>query len=121
MPWAHCKLFCRPNYAGFASRCAGHNQCVCSRNAPMSATATANPTEQAPNLLAGFVPVQVRALRITKSDAADLFVQYEPDAEPVLYCRAGSSPSEQQFAELASGGVENLYVRSSDFSNLSND
>jgi HD-GYP domain-containing protein (c-di-GMP phosphodiesterase class II) len=72
-------------------------------------------------LLAGFVPVQVRALRTTKSDAADLFVQYEPDAEPVLYCRAGSSPSDQQFAELASSGVENLYVRSSDFSNLSND
>jgi HD-GYP domain-containing protein (c-di-GMP phosphodiesterase class II) len=85
----------------------------------MSATATL--TEQAPNLLAGFVPVQVRALRTTKSDAADLFVQYDPDAEPVLYCRAGSSPNEQQFAELASGGVENFYVRSSDFSNLSND
>src|SRR5262245_45495250 len=85
----------------------------------MSAVATV--TEQAPNLLAGFVPVQVRALRTAKSDAADLFVQYEHDAEPVLYCRAGSVPNEQQFAELASGGVENFYVRSSDFCNLSND
>ena len=85
----------------------------------MSATATA--TEQAPNRLAGFVPVQVRTLRSTKTDAADLFVHYEPQSEPVLYCRAGSRPDEQQFAELAEGGVENLYVRSDDFSHLSND
>jgi HD-GYP domain-containing protein (c-di-GMP phosphodiesterase class II) len=85
----------------------------------MSATATL--TDQAPNRLAGFVPVQVRTLRSTKTDAADLFVQYEPQAEPVLYCRAGSHPDEQQFAELTEGGVENLYVRSDDFCNLSND
>jgi HD-GYP domain-containing protein (c-di-GMP phosphodiesterase class II) len=39
----------------------------------------------------------------------------------VLYCRAGGRPDEQQFAELAAGGVENLYVRSGDFGNLSND
>ena len=85
----------------------------------MSATATA--TEQASNSLAGFVPVHVRTLRSTKTDATDLFVQYESHAEPVLYCRAGSRPDEQQFAELADGGVENLYVRSGDFSVLSND
>ncbi len=85
----------------------------------MSATATV--TEPVANLLAGFVPVQVRTLRSTKSDAADLFVQYEPNSEPVLYCRAGTHPDEQQFAELAEGGVENLYVRSDDFCNLSND
>jgi HD-GYP domain-containing protein (c-di-GMP phosphodiesterase class II) len=85
----------------------------------MSATAIA--TEQAPNRLAGFVPVHVRTLRSTKTDATDLFVQYEPNTEPVLYCRAGNCPDEQQFAELAESGVENLYVRSDDFSNLSND
>ena len=70
----------------------------------MSATATT--IEQAPNRLAGFVPVQVRTLRSTKTDATDLFVQYEPQAEPVLYCRAGSRPDEQQFAELAEAGVD---------------
>src|SRR5215208_4617144 len=86
---------------------------------PMSATATA--PEQAPNCLAGFVPVQVRTLRLTKTDAADLFVQYEPNAEPVLYCRAGSHPDDQQFAELAEGGVESLYVRDDDFCSISND
>jgi HD-GYP domain-containing protein (c-di-GMP phosphodiesterase class II) len=84
-------------------------------------SATAALTEQVPNRLAGFVPVQVRMLRSTKTEAADLFVQYESHSEPVLYCRAGSCPEEQQFAELAESGVENLYVRSGDFCNLSND
>src|SRR5262245_13116330 len=84
----------------------------------MSATALA--IEEAPNRLAGFVPVQVCTLRSAKTDAADLFVQFEPQAEPVLYCRAGSHPDEQQFAELAEAGVDNLYVRSEDFSNVSN-
>ena len=75
--------------------------------------------EKAANPLAGFVPVQVRTLRSTKVDSCDLFVQYEPQCEPVLYSRAGSHPEEQQFAELAEAGVENLYVRSGDFGNLS--
>jgi HD-GYP domain-containing protein (c-di-GMP phosphodiesterase class II) len=85
----------------------------------MSATITE--TEQVANPLAGYVPVQVHTLRSTKADAADLFVQYESHAEPVLYCRAGSPPDEQQFAELADAGVENLYVRTADFYNFSND
>jgi HD-GYP domain-containing protein (c-di-GMP phosphodiesterase class II) len=85
----------------------------------MSATATA--TERAPNRLAGFVPVRVGILRSTKTDAVDLFVQYDSHSEPVLYCRAGSCLDAQQFVELADGGVENLYVRSDDFCNLSND
>jgi HD-GYP domain-containing protein (c-di-GMP phosphodiesterase class II) len=85
----------------------------------MSATATA--PEQVHDRIAGFVPVPVRTLRATKTDAADLFVQYEPNSEPVLYCRGGSHPDEKQFAELAEIGMENLYVRSDDFCNLSND
>ncbi len=85
----------------------------------MSATTVVN--DQAASPLAGFVPVQVRTLRSTKSDAADLFVQYEAHCGPVLYCRAGSHPDKQQFAELAEAGVENLFVRSADFANLSND
>lgn len=85
----------------------------------MSATATA--TEHTSNSVAGFVPVQVGMLLATKTDVADLFVQYEPNLEPVLYCRAGSRPDEQQLAELAQGRIENLYVRSDDFGNLSND
>jgi HD-GYP domain-containing protein (c-di-GMP phosphodiesterase class II) len=85
----------------------------------MSATATA--TEQAPNRLAGFVPIHVGTLRATKSHAVDLFVHYESHSEPMLYCRAGIHPEDQQFAELAEVGVENFYVRSDDFAELSND
>jgi HD-GYP domain-containing protein (c-di-GMP phosphodiesterase class II) len=48
-------------------------------------------------------------------------VQSEPDAEPVLYCRAGSHPDDQQFAELAEGAIESLYIRDDDFCNISND
>jgi HD-GYP domain-containing protein (c-di-GMP phosphodiesterase class II) len=85
----------------------------------MSATTTAN--EPVANPLAGYIPVQVHTLRSTKADASDLFVQYEPQSAPVLYCRAGSHPDEQQFAELHDAGVENLYVRNGDFCTFSND
>jgi HD-GYP domain-containing protein (c-di-GMP phosphodiesterase class II) len=86
-----------------------------------STTPTATASEKTANPLAGFVPVQVLTLRSTKAATADLFVQYESHSEPVLYSRAGSHPDEQQFAELAEAGVENLYVRSGDFGNLSNE
>src|SRR6187399_3313627 len=85
----------------------------------MSDPTTATPA--ATNPLAGFVPVQVRALRTTRADAVDLFMQYESSDEPWLYCRAGTSPDAAQFAELATAGVENLYVRSADFASFSND
>lgn len=73
------------------------------------------------NPLAGYVPVQVHTLRSTKTDSADLFVQYNTEAEPILYCRAGSHPDALQFAELQDAGVENFFVRSADFNMLSND
>ena len=79
---------------------------------------TIEPTTISP--LAGYVAVQVRTLRSTKIDAVDLFMQYEADGEPRLYCKAGSHPDEAQFAELDSAGVENLYVRSGDFASFSN-
>jgi HD-GYP domain-containing protein (c-di-GMP phosphodiesterase class II) len=85
----------------------------------MSATITAN--DQAVNHLAGYVPVQLHTLRTTRADAADLFVQYEPHCEPMLYSRAGSRPNEQQFAELEEAGVESLYVRNDDFYTFSSD
>jgi HD-GYP domain-containing protein (c-di-GMP phosphodiesterase class II) len=85
----------------------------------MSATTTVK--EQVANPLAGFVPVQVPTLRLAKVASLDLFVQYESHSEPVLYTRAGCHPDEKQFAELAEAGVENLYVRSGDFGNLSNE
>jgi HD-GYP domain-containing protein (c-di-GMP phosphodiesterase class II) len=85
----------------------------------MSATATAiEPVIVNP--LATFVPVQVHALRTSRSKAVDLFVRFESDDEPRLYCRAGSFPDAQQFSELAEAGVEQLYVRSGDFARFSN-
>lgn len=66
-----------------------------------------------------YVPIQIRTLRTTKSDAVDLFVQYEASTEPRLYCRAGDRPSDSQFAELSTAGIENLYVRGSDFAMFS--
>jgi len=71
------------------------------------------------NPLAGFVPVAIQTLRTSKADAVDLFVQYEPNCEPVLYTRSGCCPNDEQFAELADVGVESLYVRNDDFFNFS--
>jgi HD-GYP domain-containing protein (c-di-GMP phosphodiesterase class II) len=85
----------------------------------MNAVATGNSKVTHP--LDGFVPVQVHALRTTGAGTVDLFVQYEAQCEPVLYCRAGNPPSADQFAELEAAGVENFYVRSGDFCNFSND
>lgn len=85
----------------------------------MSVAATVNEPIASP--LAGFVPVQVHTLRSSKAEAVDLFVQYDSNSEPRLFCRAGSHPDEQQFAELQEAGVENLYVASADFHSFSND
>jgi HD-GYP domain-containing protein (c-di-GMP phosphodiesterase class II) len=85
----------------------------------MSATDT---VQQHPaNPLTGFVSVEVKTLRSAKADAVDLFVQYEPHCEPMLYCRAGARPTDEQFAELEESGVEQLYVRNDDFFNFSSD
>lgn len=72
------------------------------------------------NCPGGFVPIAVRTLRTTHADAVDLFVQYEAGTQPRLYSRADHGPSDDQYAELLSGGVENLYVRSRDFAHFSN-
>src|SRR5690349_17523468 len=68
----------------------------------------------------GFVPIAVRTLRTTRADAVDLFVLREAGSQPRLYSHANSGPSDDQYAELLSSGVENLYVRSRDFAHFSN-
>lgn len=83
----------------------------------MSATDTTQ--EPQVNPLAGFVPVEIQTLRTSKADAVDLFVQYEPNCDPVLYSRSGGCPSDEQFAELAEAGVQCLYVRNDDFFSFS--
>jgi HD-GYP domain-containing protein (c-di-GMP phosphodiesterase class II) len=83
--------------------------------------ATITPSDQVANPLGGFVPVQLRTLRTTRADAADLFVQYELQGQPMLYSRAGTRPNEDQFTELEEAGVESLYVRNDDFFAFSSD
>lgn len=81
--------------------------------------AKANATGSASNPLAHYVAVRVNTLRTIGGASADLFVQYEPNSVPILYCRAGHMPDAQQFLELEAVGVENLYVRAADFANFS--
>ncbi|MCI0334812.1 MAG: HD domain-containing protein [Planctomycetes bacterium] len=81
---------------------------------------TAVDHDQTVNPLTNYVAVRVNTLRSIDTVAADLFVQYEPQSAPMLYCRAGSRPDVQQFVELEEAGVENLYVRSAEFCNFSN-
>src|SRR3954471_3355229 len=82
----------------------------------MSAIAT--PIKNA-NGTAGFVPVPIPTIRALRADTADLYVQYAANNEPTLYCRMGSHPDPQQFAELAVSGLECLYVAGNDFSKFS--
>jgi HD-GYP domain-containing protein (c-di-GMP phosphodiesterase class II) len=83
----------------------------------MPATATALRSSTDP--LALFTAVRAKTLRTIDSVAADLFVQYERRCAPVLYCRAGTRPDPQQFVDLDESGVENLYIRTSDFHEFS--
>jgi HD-GYP domain-containing protein (c-di-GMP phosphodiesterase class II) len=83
----------------------------------MFATATAY--DRAIDPLANFTAIRVKTLRAIELVAADLFIQYERQSAPVLYCRAGSRPDPQQFVELEESGIENLYVRTADFRNFS--
>lgn len=68
-----------------------------------------------------FVPIPLSTLRSSHVDAVDLYMQYERGAQPRLYTRAGSRPSESQFAELSAAGVDHLFVRGADFTTFSND
>src|SRR5689334_3464064 len=82
-------------------------------------SAIAIPSEKV-NGTAGFVPVPIHTIRALRADTADLYVQYVTNQEPTLYCRTGSHPDQQQYAELAEAGVEFLYVASGDFTDFSN-
>jgi HD-GYP domain-containing protein (c-di-GMP phosphodiesterase class II) len=83
----------------------------------MSATAIYHDRTSDPH--AHYVAVRAASLRSIECVAADLFVQYGPHTAPVLYCRAGTRPDAQRFAELAEAGVENLYVRAVEFQSFS--
>jgi HD-GYP domain-containing protein (c-di-GMP phosphodiesterase class II) len=83
--------------------------------------ASATHGDQAASPVAGYVSVQVHTLRSISTAAVDLYVQYAPHSEPLLYCRAGWPLEAEHFIELQKAGVEQLYIRSGDFCNFSND
>jgi HD-GYP domain-containing protein (c-di-GMP phosphodiesterase class II) len=75
----------------------------------------ADPQIRTSNPTAGFLPIQVDMLRRLAQSAVDLFVQYESDAEPMLYHRSGCPLEADQVCKLQEGGIQQIYVRSDDF------
>lgn len=71
------------------------------------------------NPTAGYVPLRPSVLRSIDSAPADLFLQYDRGASPVLYCRKGSPLDAKHFAELADSGIEQVYVEKEDFDSVS--
>jgi HD-GYP domain-containing protein (c-di-GMP phosphodiesterase class II) len=65
---------------------------------------------------AGYMPMQVDMLRRLSQTPVDLFVQYEANAELVLYYRGGCPLEATQVARLTEAGVRNIYVRTTEFS-----
>ena len=59
--------------------------------------------------------VQVAMLRRLPTSPVDLYIQYESDAEPVLYYRAGGPLEPDQANRLQESGVRNILVRTDEF------
>jgi HD-GYP domain-containing protein (c-di-GMP phosphodiesterase class II) len=59
--------------------------------------------------------VQVEMLRRLPTATVDLYIQYESDAEPVLYYRAGGPLDPDQANRLRERGVRNILVRTDEF------
>ena len=68
----------------------------------------------------GVCTCPIAALLSIDTTAVDLFLQYERDREPVLYCRSGTRLDQQQFLDLVDSGIERVYVRRDDFYQVSN-
>ncbi|MEX0613019.1 MAG: HD-GYP domain-containing protein [Pirellulales bacterium] len=64
---------------------------------------------------AGYLSVQVELLHRLQNSAVDLFVQYQPQREPVLYHRAGCPLESGQISKLTGASISNIFVRSEDF------
>ena len=59
--------------------------------------------------------MQLHMLRRLQNSNADLFVQYEPHCEPVLYHRGGCPLESEQIDKLTDASIQQIYVRSEDF------
>jgi HD-GYP domain-containing protein (c-di-GMP phosphodiesterase class II) len=83
----------------------------------MSTLATENELKRNPT--AGYVPLRPSVLRSIDTAPADLFVQYDRQSAPVLYCRTGCPLNAKHFAELADAGIEQVYVEKDNFETVS--
>lgn len=63
----------------------------------------------------GFLAVRREMLQRLRHPAADLFIQYKPNSEPVLYHRANAPFDSTQLSKLQQAAGETIYVRSEDF------
>jgi HD-GYP domain-containing protein (c-di-GMP phosphodiesterase class II) len=79
----------------------------------MTATATPELKSAAPKV--SYMTVQVEMLRRLPHSTVDLFIQYESDAEPVLYYRAGCPLEPDQATRLRESGVRQILVRTDEF------
>ena len=64
---------------------------------------------------ASYMAVQVEMLQRLPHSTVDLYIQYESDAEPVLYYRAGCPLEPDQPTRLLQSGVRNILVRTDEF------
>src|SRR3954452_4628606 len=78
-------------------------------------TTTATPELKAATAKVNYMTVQVEMLRRLPSATVDLYIQYETDAEPVLYYRAGGPLDAEQANRLRESGVRNILVRADEF------
>jgi HD-GYP domain-containing protein (c-di-GMP phosphodiesterase class II) len=77
--------------------------------------AVANAEIKGPRPATAYMPVQVEMLRHLRQAHVDLYIQYETNAEPVLYYRAGCPLEADQSDRLIASGVRQIYVLSDDF------
>ena len=78
-------------------------------------TATAIPEIRSAAPKVNYMTVQVAMLRRLPTSPVDLYIQYESDAEPVLYYRAGGPLEPDQANRLQESGVRNILVRTDEF------
>jgi HD-GYP domain-containing protein (c-di-GMP phosphodiesterase class II) len=79
----------------------------------MTATAIQE-TKSAPPKVS-YMTVQVEMLRRLPHSTVDFYIQYESEAEPVLYYRAGCPLEPEQSTRLLESGVRQILVRTDEF------
>src|SRR5947207_2455297 len=82
-------------------------------------TALVSPEPKSACPTSGYMPVQIDMLRRVNRTPVDLYIQYEKQAEPVLYHRAGCNLEPGQVARLSETGVPHIFIRTDEFHQFS--